>query len=154
MASAIGIGVLLAGLIACTPRTDVQGNVLDPDLLSQVKPGALNKEQVRTLLGTPSSVSTFDQNTWYYISKQTRRYAFLDPAILDQQVIEIEFDKKGTVQAVHKYGEKDGKNVEIVSRTTPTRGKTLGIIDQLWVTLLKQFTTGNGVDATKPDPYH
>lgn len=141
------------GLVACAPRTNVQGNVVDPELLSQVKPGTLNKEQVQTLLGTPSSVGTFDQNTWYYISKQTRRYAFLDPTILDQQVIEIEFDKKGMVQAVRKYGEEDGKDVQIVSRTTPTRGRTLGIMDQLWVTLLKQFATGNGVDATKQDPY-
>jgi outer membrane protein assembly factor BamE (lipoprotein component of BamABCDE complex) len=148
---AFGLIVVLAGLAACTPRTNVQGNVVDPDLLSQIKPGEIKKEEVQALIGTPSSVSPFDQNTWYYISKSTRRFAFLKPEILEQKVIEIEFDKKGMVTAIHKFGEQDGKDVQVVERTTPTRGKSLGMFDQLWSTLLHQV--GNGGDASARDPF-
>ena len=149
-----GAAALALSVLACSPSPQVQGNVVDPDLLSQVKPGALSKDQVQTLIGTPSSVSTFDQNTWYYISKETERWAFLDPTVLNQQVIVVEFDDKNMVKAVHKYGEEDGNDVEMVTRTTPTRGKSLGVLDQLWSTLLKQFTTDNGVDASKRDPFN
>ena len=110
----LGLAAMLValGLGACGVRTDTQGNMVDAELLKQVKPGALTKEQVQTLLGTPSSVSTFDQTTWYYIGKQTQKIAFLDPSVLDQKVVAVEFDNKGVVKAIHQYGEADGKDVQ------------------------------------------
>jgi outer membrane protein assembly factor BamE (lipoprotein component of BamABCDE complex) len=151
----LSLAILSLGLAACA-HSYVQGNVVDPDLLSQIKPGELSKQQVQSLIGTPSSVSTFDQNTWYYISKETQRYAFFDPELINQKVIEIDFDKSGKVLAIHKFGAKDARDVELVERTTPTRGKSLGVLDQLWATMVKQFgSSNNGIDATKvhPDPY-
>jgi outer membrane protein assembly factor BamE (lipoprotein component of BamABCDE complex) len=146
--------VLVAcALGACNVRTDTQGNLVDPQLLKQVKPGALNKEQVQTLLGTPSSISTFDQSTWYYIGKQTQQIAFLDPNILEQRVVAIDFDNKGMVTAIHQFGEADGRDVDIVSRTTPTRGKSLGMFDQIWQAFINQMGTDNGQDATSRDPF-
>ncbi|HUC61319.1 MAG TPA: outer membrane protein assembly factor BamE [Alphaproteobacteria bacterium] len=147
---ALALAVAL-GLSACaTPY--IQGNVVDPDLLSQIKPGNSTKQQVRNLIGTPSSVSTFDPDTWYYISKETKRYGFLDPELIEEKVIEIDFDKSNKVLAIHTFGRNDMHDVEMVSRTTPTRGKSLGVVDQLWLTMLKQF--GNGAaTAGHPDPY-
>lgn len=153
LALLLGAAAMASGLSACELRTNTQGNVVDPQLLEQVKPGELNKEQVQTLLGTPSSVSTFDRNTWYYISKQTQRIAFLSPDVLEQQVIEIDFDNKGKVDAIRKFGEEDGKIVEIVSRTTPTRGKSMGMFDQIWMTLIKQIGSGTA-DASVRDPFN
>lgn len=153
VARVFGAALLALGLVACTPHPKVQGNVVDPQLLQQVKPGAMNKDQVQSLLGTPSSVATFDQNTWYYISKQTQRIAFLDPEVLDQKVIVVEFDKKGVVKAIHKYGEQDGKDVQIVSRTTPTRGKAVNVLDQIMYTLLRQFGNGGNASSVR-DPFN
>ncbi|HLI13732.1 MAG TPA: outer membrane protein assembly factor BamE [Alphaproteobacteria bacterium] len=146
--------LMVIGLAACGPRANVQGNLVDADLLKQVKPGETTKEQVQTMLGTPSSVGTFDKNTWYYIGKETQRIAFLSPDVLQQQVIQIDFDSKGLVQDIHKYGEQDGKDVEIVSRTTPTRGQSTGILDDIWNTMLHQFLVGNGADASSRDPFY
>lgn len=151
-ASAIAMALALIVLAACSPHTDTHGNLVDQEALGQVKAGEQTKEQVQTLLGSPSSVAAFDQNTWYYIGKHTQQVAFLDPTVVDQQVIEIEFDSKGIVKSVHKLGEDDGKEVAIVSRTTPTRGKSVGVLDDLLNTLLKQVSSGN-VDATKRDPF-
>ncbi len=153
-APASGIAAALAAiaLAACSPRTATHGNLVDPEALAQVKAGEQTKEQVQNLLGSPSSVGAFDQNTWYYISKQTQQVAFLEPTVLEQQVIEVDFDSKGIVKNVHKFGEDDGKDIAIVSRTTPTRGKSLGVLDELWNTLLKQIASGN-VDGTKRDPF-
>lgn len=145
--------LVMIGLVGCTPRTNTYGNMVDPELLGQIKAGEQTKEQVQNLLGTPSSVAPFDQNTWYYISKQTQQIAFLEPTVLDQQVIEIDFDSKGTVKNVHKFGEDDGKDVAIVARTTPTRGKSLGVLDEFWTTLLRQFATGN-TDVSRRDPFN
>lgn len=151
-ASAIAAALAIVALAGCSPRTDTHGNLVDPEALGQIKSGEQTREQVQTLLGSPSSVAAFDQNIWYYIGKHTQQVAFLEPTVVDQQVIEIEFDSQGIVKSVHKLGEDDGKEVAIVSRTTPTRGKSLGVLDELWTTLLKQVASGN-VDAAKRDPF-
>ena len=152
-APALAAAVVACGLAACDVRTDTQGNLVDPQLLKQVKPGALSKDQVQTLLGTPSSISTFDQSTWYYIGKQTQRIAFLDPSVLEQRVVAIDFDNKGMVTAIHQFGEADGKEVDIVSRTTPTRGKSPDVIDQLYQAFINQLGTDTGGDAMARDPF-
>lgn len=151
-AMGLAAGIAAIALAACTPRTDTHGNLVDPEALAQVKPGEQTKEQVQNLLGSPSSVGAFDQNTWYYISKQTQQVAFLEPTVVDQQVIEVDFDNKGVVKTVHKFGEDDGKDVAMVARTTPTRGKSLGVLDEFLNTLLRQVSSGSA-DATKRDPF-
>ena len=151
-AGAIAVALAMIALAACSPRTNTHGNLVDPEALGQIKAGEQTKEQVQNLLGSPSSVGAFDQNTWYYISKQTQQVAFLEPTVLEQKVVEIDFDGKGIVKSVHRFGEDDGKEIAIVSRTTPTRGKSLGVLDELLNTLLKQVASGN-VDATKRDPF-
>ncbi len=48
-------------------KIDVQqGNVLDQDMVAQLKPGQ-TKEQVRYLLGTPMIADIFHQQRWDYV---------------------------------------------------------------------------------------
>lgn len=51
-----------------------QGNLLDKDMVSQLKPG-MTKHQVLLLLGTPSVRTPFDHSRWDYVSTQSRRGA-------------------------------------------------------------------------------
>jgi outer membrane protein assembly factor BamE len=66
--------VLLAGIIAgcasITPsfyKLDVrQGNIVDPELIEQLRPG-MSKRQIRDLLGTPLISDPFRQDRWDYV---------------------------------------------------------------------------------------
>ena len=78
-----------------------------------------------------ASVASFDKNTWYYIGGQTERLAFFKPEVLDQQVLAIKFDETGTVSEIRHYTLKDGKEIEIVERETPTRGRELSFMRSL-----------------------
>lgn len=49
-----------------------QGNLLDKDMVSQLKPG-MTKRQVLVLMGTPSVSTPFDQSRWDYVSTQQHR---------------------------------------------------------------------------------
>lgn len=120
--------VLLGG---CATMVDVRGNVPDEDRLAQLKPG-LTKENVQQILGTPSSVGTFDDNTWYYISKKTEQWAFKAPKTLDQQVVAVDFDQGGRLRDVRRHGLEEAMAVDPVDRTTPTPGKELGFFEQLF----------------------
>lgn len=122
---------------ACTPMTTTQGNALDPKLVGEIKPGQHNRAQVARLLGTPSSMATFDKNTWYYISKNTEQVAFFQPTTVEQKVIVIKFDADGIVTTVSEYNGDTAREVETVDRVTPTRGQEMSLMGQLYKTLLR-----------------
>jgi outer membrane protein assembly factor BamE len=62
----VAVPGLAALLCACVYRMPIlQGNYLDPDVISQVKPG-MTHSQVRYLLGTPMVPDAFDNSRWDY----------------------------------------------------------------------------------------
>jgi outer membrane protein assembly factor BamE (lipoprotein component of BamABCDE complex) len=126
------MGVVLAlTAAACAPRIDQRGNKPDEDQVVQINPGVDDKNRVAELIGTPSTISTFDDRTWYYISKRTETTAFFDPDVTDQEVLAINFDENGVVQNMRVYGQEDGRTIAYVDRTTPTEGNELTLIQQL-----------------------
>jgi len=135
----------VAALAACSPRIDQRGNLLDPDAVLAVQPGVQSKEQVAQLLGTPSTVATFNDKTWYYVSKRTSTTAFFQPDITDQQVVVIKFNDSNVVEKVQLLGMDDAYEIEPVARTTPTYGQRLTILQQLFGNI-GRFTKGE----TKP----
>ena len=76
-------------MAGCQGRIDVRGNLPDPDLLQDVEIGHITKNEVVELLGSPSSISPFSGDTWYYISERTKTAAFFEPEILKRKVIVI-----------------------------------------------------------------
>ena len=126
----VGLAVALAAG-ACTPRIDQRGNKPDEDQVVLINPGVDDKNRVAELIGTPSVISTFNDRTWYYISKRTETVAFFDPETVDQEVLAISFDDSGVVDNMRIYGPEDGRTIAYVDRTTPTEGNELTIMQQL-----------------------
>jgi outer membrane protein assembly factor BamE (lipoprotein component of BamABCDE complex) len=123
--------ILALTATACSPRIDQRGNKPDEEQVVQINPGVDDKNRVAELIGTPSTISTFDDRTWYYISKRTETTAFFDPEVMDQEVLAINFDENGVVQNMRVYGQEDGRTIAYVDRTTPTEGNELTIMQQL-----------------------
>jgi len=124
--------VIVAALAAgCTPTIDTRGNLPDPDNVLKIQPGIDTKNEVAQLLGSPSTVGTFNDDKWYYISTRTRSLAFLTPTIEDQQVLVVSFDKSGVVDDMKIIGVEDAKQITPNERVTPTLGRELTIMQQL-----------------------
>lgn len=122
---------LAAGLAACEPRISTHGYVPNEQILSRIEPGLHNRLEVAQFLGTPSTTALFGAETWLYITERREEYAFFHPEIIDQSVIAIAFDERGVVQEIAGYTLEDGIIVDPISRTTPTYGKQLGLLEQL-----------------------
>jgi outer membrane protein assembly factor BamE (lipoprotein component of BamABCDE complex) len=128
--AAVGLAVVMTAT-ACTPRIDQRGNRPDEEQVVLINPGVDDKNRVAELIGTPSTISTFDDRTWYYISKRTETTAFFDPELVDQEVLAISFDESGIVENMRVFGPEDGRTIAYVDRTTPTEGNELTFIQQL-----------------------
>jgi len=123
---------LLSPLAACTTAgPQVQGYVIDDKAVAEIKPG-MAAEQVLKTLGTPSTVSTVGNTSWYYISQNTNRsFMFDKPTITDQRVLTVLFTKALKVERIANYGQKDGVVFDFNTNATPTGGKDLSIVRQL-----------------------
>jgi len=121
-----------AALVSCAPAVDQRGNLPDPDKLAAIHAGSTTKDEVAKILGTPSSVSVFNNDkSWYYISRRTSQTAFFDPDVLDQQVYIVNFDDQGVVKAIDHKVMEDGKEIAPVARATPAPGRELSFLEQL-----------------------
>ena len=81
----------------------IRGNLLDPEVVSKIVPGIHSRIDIESLLGSPSTVSTFRDNTWYYIGQATTQFGFCEPEAPERKVLVVSFDDIGFVAA--KRGE-------------------------------------------------
>lgn len=116
---------------ACEPVIDQRGNMPAPERLAEIKPGRFTKSDITALLGTPASTSVFGDDRWYYVSSKIETIAFFKPEELERQVVVIDFDRSGTVTDIRKLTLKDGKDVTMVSRETPSAGRDMSVLEQL-----------------------
>ena len=148
--SAFKLSVLLfASLAGCTV-IDNRGHYIDLDQLTNIQVGVTTKEQVAELLGTPSSVSTFNDKTWLYLSETTRRRAFLSPSVLKSNTTRIEFDEQGKVKLIDSLTESNKQVVSHIRRETPTSGYSHGVLEQIFGNI-GRF---NGKDPDNDGPGH
>jgi outer membrane protein assembly factor BamE (lipoprotein component of BamABCDE complex) len=133
LASAAVLGLSVA---ACVGEEFHRGYLIDQRAVEQVKPG-MSAEQVLQTLGTPSTVSTVGNKSWYYISQVSRRRVqFMGDSPVDQKVIAVYFNPNLKVERVALYGVQDGRVFDFISRTTPAGGA-----DQTFLTqIFKGFT--------------
>lgn len=124
------IGAMGSALLACSPIVSTHGHRLDDAALGQIQPGRTTRDQVAQLLGSPSATTTFGDDAWYYVSQRSERFSFYQEQIVEQNVVSITFDERGTVRAVERHGLEQAHDVQLVGRTTPTTGNELTVIEQ------------------------
>ena len=125
-------GLSLAGLslAGCEGQVALHGNPVDADELARLQPG-VSKAEVVGLLGSPSSTPPFDDNTWYYMSDQEKTLAFFAPETTERQVVVLKFDDQAILGSVRLIGLKDGQEVDLVSRETPSFGQSPTVLQQM-----------------------
>lgn len=126
------IGLVLPFILAgCEPTVANRGNMLDEERIAQVKVGTSSKNDVFEALGSPSTVSTFDDSTWYYIGQRTEREAVFAPVVTDRKVIVVKFDGSDHVATIDRVGLDQAVEVEALDETTPAAGRDLTFMEQI-----------------------
>jgi outer membrane protein assembly factor BamE (lipoprotein component of BamABCDE complex) len=123
----------LGGAVACAPVQTYSGfsaernNVEIPD--PQI--GVDTRTTVQQRFGSPSTTAVMDDASWYYVSAVQERVAFYTPRITQREVMVVRFEGD-TVSAVEKFGLERGQIVAYNDNATPTRGRELGVLEQLF----------------------
>ncbi|MEZ0495635.1 outer membrane protein assembly factor BamE [Sphingomonas sp. IW22] len=117
---------------ACAPLRSHQGYVIDADLVNSVQPGVDNRDSVLRTLGQPTLTAQFDQGDWYYVSRDSRNYAFSNPDPNAQTTIRIRFDGAGNVASIDRMGLEQVAEVNPIKKKTPTLGRERGFFQELF----------------------
>ena len=128
-AASLALATILAS--GCAKDVYQRGNAPLADALAQLAPGEQTRQDVQGLLGTPATTSVFGDETWYYISAQTTQYAFYPVHELERSVLALDFDDRGILRGMRELTLEDGRNVTIAQRSTPTKGREYGLLEQL-----------------------
>jgi outer membrane protein assembly factor BamE (lipoprotein component of BamABCDE complex) len=118
---------------ACSPTVDFRGYQVRSGDLEKVQVG-MPKSEVEALLGSPSTKASIalQGDSYYYISSKVEQTAFLNPVETERQVFAVRFDANDQVVSFANYGIEDGQIVDFSSRQTPTKGKELTVLQQLF----------------------
>ena len=117
---------------SCSPIVENRGYVFDEKLLDQIKVNETISNDVMDILGSPSTTSAIDASTWYYIYSKAETVAVYNPTVTDRRVLAVSFDDDDKVNKLKYYGLEEGKIISYVDRTTPTRGRELTVLQQLF----------------------
>jgi outer membrane protein assembly factor BamE (lipoprotein component of BamABCDE complex) len=141
--AAVAASLTIAG---CTPTVATHGHSLDEAQLAKIEPGRTTRQEVLRLMGSPSALSAFDDDAWYYVSQRTEKISFYQEDVVEQQVVAVAFDDQDRVQAVERRGLEDVAAVDPVDRVTPTVGSSPSILKQL-IGNIGRFSGQSDADA-------
>lgn len=133
-AVALLAGALMLG--ACAPTTQLHGYVPSPTDVSRIRPGVDTTETVLEILGRPSSAGLLQDSSWYYVQSTIENFTYNRPRVVDRTVLAVNYAPDGVVRDIQRYGLEDGRVVNLTTRTTETGGRTLGLLEQLFGSLL------------------
>jgi outer membrane protein assembly factor BamE (lipoprotein component of BamABCDE complex) len=148
--AALGLAGISAG--ACTPLRSHQGYIVDADLVNSVQPGVDNRASVLQTLGKPSFTSQFNQGDWYYISRDSRNFAYNNPKAKTQLTLRISFSPSGVVTGIAKGDVDQISAIRPWGKTTPTLGKHRGFFDELFGNIGTVGAIGGGQGGGRDTP--
>ena len=119
-------------LIGCSPELDSRGYETEMRDFKKITPGTSTKQTVEQEFGSPSTISTFRPETWYYVSKMTTTTAFLKPKIIDQKTYAIVFDASDRVTHILERSGDDMREINPIKRETPTAGHESGLMREVF----------------------
>ena len=120
--------LMLVALTCCSinPVGDVPADVR----IHAIKAGTHTKDDVVRLLGSPTSITLFEKESWLYIESKEQNRIFLPAKEVERKIVKITFNRNGVVSKVKELTLEDGRKIAYDKSTTPITGKDLSIIDE------------------------
>ena len=96
------------------------------------KVGQTTQDQVQQELGSPSTISSFKEPVWYYVSKKTSTKSFYKPDVIDQQTLALTFSETGVLKDMKIITKDQSKPVKIIEDRTEPKGYETGVLREVF----------------------
>lgn len=101
------------------------GNMPSEERIAEISKGD-SKDKVMRVLGAPSTVVSFDQNTWIYMSADIKSVAFFAPEEINRDVLTIRFNDNNKVAEITRLNKECGQEIQISTDETEAPGQEPG----------------------------
>ncbi len=111
-----------------------------------------NKNDVKSILGPPSSSSFFDNELWIYIERKTTASELKTlgrKKILVNNVLLLEFDSRGLLVKKNFYDKENMKKIKITEGNTKVLNKKKSFIDSVLTSLRQKINDPLGQRKAK-----
>ena len=111
-----------------------------------------NTNDIRKILGNPSTKSKFDNDVWIYIEQkqtQSKLKNLGKMKIFKNDVLVLEIDKYGILKKKKLYNKEDMKNIKIVEATTEAGFKRNSFIYEFMSSMRQKINDPLGQRAKK-----
>ena len=139
---------LLFSISGCQ-SIDVRGQFISDKAIEEINAKKPTQEELVEMVGTPTYIPDYTENTWYYIQRSLARRAWFDVKVTDQRIVKITFDKNQKVnQAVLAKNSHDN-TIAVNSLYTPTHGTEKSGIQKFVKNIGRFNQTTNGSNKRK-----
>ncbi|MEL6690300.1 MAG: outer membrane protein assembly factor BamE [Pseudomonadota bacterium] len=125
-------GITLAmALSACTTQFRNHGYAPTDAELQEIIVGVDTRATVEDVIGRPSTSGVLTGSAYYYLSDRRRSFAFLEPQVIDRQLVAVSFDGDGVVTNIERFTLEDGRVVPLSRRVTDSSVQNSTFLRQL-----------------------
>ena len=125
-------GALALAIAGCSPVIRNHGYTPHEEDLASISIGQDTRGSVRRKIGRPGNTGVFTDEAWYYVSSTVEHLAYYEPQVIDRKIVAVIFDENDVVASVQRFALEDGRVVDLETNTTPTYGRQLTILEQLF----------------------
>ena len=83
------------------------------------------------MIGSPTSITLFEKESWLYIASKEQQRAFLPAKEIERNVDVITFNQDGVVEKIQELTLADGIDVPYDTDKTKTYGKDLSVWEEM-----------------------
>lgn len=137
--------IIIAALVLSSCEKDVEnrGYVTKFSDFKQIVTGQTTKDDIQSLLGSPTTKSVYGKEQWIYAGIEETKETFYEPKIKNYEAYIVTFDDTGIVEKVEKKGKESLANIKVSNDKTQTGGSELTVMQQLLGNLGKFNPMGN-----------
>ncbi|MEO0936793.1 MAG: outer membrane protein assembly factor BamE [Pseudomonadota bacterium] len=114
---ALLVGLVL-GLGACAATFRTHGYIPPEEDLDLLVVGVDSRASVEDIAGVPGASGATRDGDYFYVRSRVREFLFLEPQVVEREVLAISFDQAGVIENIERFGLEDGRVVRLQTRVT------------------------------------
>ncbi len=122
--------ILMLLLLGSCQSIDVRGQFVSDNAIEEINSKKLTQDKIIDLIGTPTYVPEYTNNTWYYIQRSLAKRAWFEPKVVEQRIVKITFNNKEKVSGASLLQDIHNENINIESKYTKAQGTEQGSLQK------------------------